>query len=72
VPAARIFVERSPFVCVATSDGRGNCDVSPRGDPGRPVAVGEPREIPKDYELVGMVVDSVNDLARDLSSGGGR
>jgi adenosylmethionine-8-amino-7-oxononanoate aminotransferase len=23
-------------------------------------------------ELVGMVVDSVNDLARDLSSGGGR
>jgi PPOX class probable FMN-dependent enzyme len=29
----RIFVERSPFVCVATSDLSGNCDISPRGDP---------------------------------------
>ena len=29
----RLFVERSPLVCVATSDGAGNCDVSPRGDP---------------------------------------
>ena len=29
----RRFVEQSPFVCVATSDGAGTCDVSPRGDP---------------------------------------
>lgn len=29
----RMFVERSPFVCVATSDPSGNCDLSPRGDP---------------------------------------
>jgi len=29
----RLFVERSPFVCVATSDPAGNCDLSPRGDP---------------------------------------
>jgi PPOX class probable FMN-dependent enzyme len=29
----RMFVERSPFVCVATSDAAGNCDLSPRGDP---------------------------------------
>jgi len=29
----RLFVERSPFVCVATSDLAGNCDLSPRGDP---------------------------------------
>lgn len=29
----RQFVERSPFVCVATSDAAGNCDLSPRGDP---------------------------------------
>ncbi|MEQ1806443.1 MAG: pyridoxamine 5'-phosphate oxidase family protein [Burkholderiaceae bacterium] len=29
----RLFVERSPFVCVATSDAAGNCDLSPRGDP---------------------------------------
>jgi uncharacterized protein len=29
----RQFVERSPFVCIATSDAAGRCDVSPRGDP---------------------------------------
>jgi PPOX class probable FMN-dependent enzyme len=29
----RLFVERSPFVCLATSDAAGHCDLSPRGDP---------------------------------------
>lgn len=29
----RLWVERSPFVCLATSDAKGNCDLSPRGDP---------------------------------------
>ena len=29
----RLFIERSPFLCIATSDLAGNCDVSPRGDP---------------------------------------
>lgn len=29
----RVFIERSPFVCLATSDANGACDVSPRGDP---------------------------------------
>ena len=29
----RLFVERSPFICIATSDPGGNCDLSPRGDP---------------------------------------
>lgn len=29
----RTFIEASPFVCVATTDAEGNCDVSPRGDP---------------------------------------
>lgn len=32
-PMTRQFVERSPFVCVATSDPDGRCDLSPRGDP---------------------------------------
>ncbi len=32
-PMTRLFIERSPFVCVATSDAAGHCDVSPRGDP---------------------------------------
>jgi hypothetical protein len=29
----RLFIERSPFICIATSDLEGNCDLSPRGDP---------------------------------------
>ncbi len=29
----RRFIELAPFVCLATSDELGNCDVSPRGDP---------------------------------------
>jgi PPOX class probable FMN-dependent enzyme len=29
----RVFIERSPFVCLATSDRAGHCDLSPRGDP---------------------------------------
>ncbi len=29
----RQFVERSPFLCLATSGPDGSCDVSPRGDP---------------------------------------
>lgn len=29
----RQFVMRAPFVCLATSDHEGRCDVSPRGDP---------------------------------------
>ncbi len=29
----RQFIERSPFLCLATSDQHGGCDVSPRGDP---------------------------------------
>jgi PPOX class probable FMN-dependent enzyme len=29
----RQFIERSPFMCLATSAPDGSCDVSPRGDP---------------------------------------
>ncbi|MFO0642568.1 MAG: pyridoxamine 5'-phosphate oxidase family protein [Polyangiaceae bacterium] len=32
-PLTRPFIELSPFVCVATTDAEGRCDVSPRGDP---------------------------------------
>ncbi|MEX2126470.1 MAG: pyridoxamine 5'-phosphate oxidase family protein [Woeseia sp.] len=30
---SRRFIELSPFLCLATVDNRGRCDVSPRGDP---------------------------------------
>ena len=29
----RTFIERSPFVCLATADDAQHCDLSPRGDP---------------------------------------
>lgn len=29
----RTFIARSPFLLLATSDGEGRCDVSPKGDP---------------------------------------
>jgi uncharacterized protein len=29
----RQFIERSPFLCLATASSDGSCDVSPRGDP---------------------------------------
>lgn len=32
-PLTRQFIERSPFLCLATADHEGRCDVSPRGDP---------------------------------------
>jgi uncharacterized protein len=33
VPLARTYIERSPLVCLATSNAAGDCDVTPRGDP---------------------------------------
>lgn len=32
-PLIRQYIDRSPFLCIATSDADGNCDLSPRGDP---------------------------------------
>lgn len=32
-PLTRQFIERAPFVCIATAAEDGSCDVSPRGDP---------------------------------------
>lgn len=29
----KAFIERSPFLCIGTSDAGGRADVSPRGDP---------------------------------------
>lgn len=32
-PLTREYIDRSPFVCIATADADGHCDLSPRGDP---------------------------------------
>ena len=41
----RSFVERSPFVVVASSDGSGNVDLSPKGDPAGFVQILDPRTL---------------------------
>jgi uncharacterized protein len=41
----RQFVERSPFMCLATSAPDGSCDVSPRGDPAGFVRILDERTI---------------------------
>lgn len=41
----RQFVERSPFLCLATSAADGTCDVSPRGDPAGFVKVVDERTL---------------------------
>jgi PPOX class probable FMN-dependent enzyme len=35
----RQYIDRSPFLCIATADADGNCDLSPRGDPAGFVSV---------------------------------
>ena len=44
-PLTRTYIERSPFVCVATSDRDGNCDISPRGDPAGFVRILDDRRV---------------------------
>lgn len=41
----RMFIARSPFLCLATSDADGRCDVSPRGDPPGFVSVLDPKTL---------------------------
>ena len=64
-PLTRQFVERSPFVCVATSRPDGGLDISPRGDPAGFVRILDDRtlvipERPKDRladTLTNLLVD---------------
>ena len=44
-PLTRQYIERSPFMCIATSDARGTCDLSPRGDPAGFVQILDPRTL---------------------------
>jgi PPOX class probable FMN-dependent enzyme len=44
-PLTRHYIDRSPFLCIATSDADGNCDLSPRGDPAGFVVVIDDRTL---------------------------
>jgi PPOX class probable FMN-dependent enzyme len=58
----RLFVERSPFVCVATSDGAGNCDLSPRGDPAGFVRILDERTLLLPERPGNRLADSLHNL----------
>ncbi len=44
-PLTRQYIERSPFMCIATSDAAGTCDLSPRGDPAGFVQILDPQTL---------------------------
>ncbi len=44
-PLIEEFIRRAPFYLIATADGEGNCDVSPKGDPAGGVKILDARTI---------------------------
>jgi PPOX class probable FMN-dependent enzyme len=44
-PLLEEFISRAPFFLIATADGEGNCDVSPKGDPPGAVKILDQRTI---------------------------
>lgn len=61
-PMTRLFVERSPFVCIATSDAAGNCDLSPRGDPAGFVRILDERTVLLPERPGNRLADSLRNL----------
>ena len=66
---ARLFIERSPFMVMATADQDGNCDASPRGDaPGFIIVLDEKRLLIPDRPGNNRV-DSLQNLASNPKVG---
>ncbi len=61
----RQFIERSPFVCIATSRPDGGLDVSPRGDPPGFVRVLDERTLLLPERPGNRIADSLTNLMRD-------
>jgi PPOX class probable FMN-dependent enzyme len=61
----RQFIERSPFVCVATADAEGGIDVSPRGDPPGFVRVLDERTLLLPERPGNRLADSLTNLLSD-------
>ena len=64
-PLTRQFIERSPFVCLATSDDEGNCDVSPRGDPVGFVRILDDRTLLVPERPGNRIADSLRNILRN-------
>jgi uncharacterized protein len=61
----RPFIERSPFVCVATSDPAGGLDVSPRGDPAGFVRILDDRTLLIPDRPGNRIADTLTNLLAD-------
>jgi uncharacterized protein len=61
----RQFIERSPFVCVATADPDGGLDVSPRGDPPGFVRILDERTLLLPERPGNRIADSLTNLVGD-------
>jgi PPOX class probable FMN-dependent enzyme len=59
------FIERSPFVCVATASADGNLDVSPRGDPAGFVLVLDERTLLLPERPGNRIADTLTNLLGD-------
>ena len=64
-PPMRPFIERSPFLCLATSDEAGNCDVSPRGDPAGFVRILDERTLLIPERPGNRIADSLRNILRN-------
>jgi len=65
----RQFIERSPFVCVATKMSSGGIDVSPRGDPAGFVRILDERELLIPERPGNRIADTLTNLLADPSVG---
>ncbi len=64
-PLSRQFIERSPFVCIATSSPDGGLDISPRGDPPGFVRVLDERTLLLPERPGNRIADSLTNLLSD-------
>ncbi len=65
----RPFIERSAFVCLATADEEGRCDVSPRGDPAGFVRILDDRTLLIPERPGNRIADSLRNILRNARVG---
>ena len=63
-PLTRRLIERSPFLCLATTDEEGRCDVSPRGDPAGFVRILDDRTLLLPERPGNRLADSLRNILR--------
>ena len=64
-PLTRQFIERSPFVCIATASAEGGLDVSPRGDPPGFIRILDERTLLVPERPGNRIADSLTNLLSD-------